>query len=267
MQELFVRGITLPRAYHSALRALYEHHDEVPVPDYKTNQKEASVTFVVENPLEEPMISRLFVGDPRSLEQYRQEICDGILDFEVDKGNWHYTYHDRIVRYPSFRFDDPQGLIDDTPINQLRWVIDELKRNPDSRRAVIDVRHTPSDMISDSPACLQNLQFFIRNDMLHMKVLIRSNDAAKAAFMNAFAFIMLQKKVADQLGLPVGTYTHRANSFHVYEKDYEVFDAYYNHIVSELLADLTYDYIGDWDEMMQESQSDIARMVEEQKKK
>ena len=245
MRELFVQGITLPRAYHKALRALYENHDEVPVPDYNTNQKEASMTFVVENPLEEPMISRLFIGEPRSLEQYRQEICDGIMDFEVDKGNWDYTYHQRIV-------------------DQLPWLIDELKRNPESRRAVIDVRRI-EDMSSDSPACLNHLQFFIRDKALHLKILIRSNDAAKAAYMNAFAFIMLQKQIADELDIPVGTYTHRANSFHVYERDYEMFDGYYNRITSELIRDLTFDYVGDWDEQMIDARPEIAKMVEELK--
>jgi hypothetical protein len=81
MHELFVTGRTLPDAYHASLLALWENHELVPCPDYKTNQKEASMTFLVREPLSEPMISRLFIGDPRALEQYRQEMLDGILDF------------------------------------------------------------------------------------------------------------------------------------------------------------------------------------------
>ena len=81
--------------------------------------------------------------------------------------------------------------------NQLQFIIDELRRNPDSRRAVIDIRDNSDDMYSDDPACLQHIQFFIRDNKLHMKVLFRSNDACKAAFMNAFALIMIQKMVAD----------------------------------------------------------------------
>lgn len=58
------------------------------------------MTMVVEDPLAEPMISRLFVGGYKELQQYVMEMRDGILDFEVDRGNWKYTYHDRMVRYP-----------------------------------------------------------------------------------------------------------------------------------------------------------------------
>lgn len=90
---------TLPEAYHEALYLLRQWGNEVPCPDYNTEQKEISLTMFVEEPLAEPMISRLMIGGPRELEQYRQEMLDGILDFEIEQGNWTYTYHDRMVNY------------------------------------------------------------------------------------------------------------------------------------------------------------------------
>ena len=243
MFELFVKAASLPEAYHGALLALHENNDEMPCPDYNTRQKEAAMTFVAEEPLSEPMISKLFIGDTRSLEQYRQEMLDGILDFEVARGNWEYTYHQRME-------------------NQIPWLIGELRRNPDSRRAVIIIRQE-HDLSSDSPACLQLLQFMIRNGALHCKVVFRSNDATKAAFMNAFALVMLQKRIADALGVHVGSYTHRANSFHVYERDYEMFDGYVRRIKGG--GELAYFYEGDWDEQMEDAKPEIAKMVEELK--
>ena len=239
MHELFVKGTTLPEAYHAALEALYENNDTVPCPDYNTTQKEAAVTFVVEQPLAEPMISRLFIGDPRSLEQYRQEMLDGILDFEVARGNWEYTYHLRMA-------------------DQLPWILDELRRNPDSRRAVISTRDE-ADMESGSPACLQNLQFMMRGGALHCKVLFRSNDATKASYMNAFALIMLQKRIAGELGVPVGTYTHRANSYHVYERDFPMFEGYIKRIRSG--DEVTFPYVDGWDELMEDAKPEIAETV------
>ena len=239
MFELFVKGASLPDAYHQALSALHENNEEMPCPDYDTRQKEASVTFVAEAPLSEPMISKLFIGDPRSLEQYRQEMLDGILDFEVARGNWEYTYHQRMEK-------------------QIPWLIGELQRNPDSRRAVITIR-SEHDLSSGSPACLQLIQFLIRSGALHCKVVFRSNDATKAAFMNAFALVMLQKRIADTLGVAVGSYTHRANSFHVYERDYEMFDGYIRRINSG--GELAYSYTDDWAELMEDAKPDIAAMV------
>ncbi len=245
MFELFVTGTTLPDAYHKALSALHENNAELPCPDYGTNQKEASMTMHVETPLAEPMISKLFIGDPRSLEQYRQEMLDGILDFEVERGNWEYTYHLRMR-------------------DQLPWIVEELRRNPDSRRAVVSIR-SEEDMRTGSPACLQSIHYLIRDGKLHCKVLFRSNDATKAAYMNAFALILLQKRIADTLGVGVGTYTHRANSFHVYERDYAMFDGYVRRIDSG--SDVCFNYAGDWDELMEESKPEIAEMVRQLREK
>ena len=71
---------------------------------------------------------------------------------------------------------------------------------------------------------------------------------------------MLQKRIADELGVEVGTYTHRANSFHCYEKDIPLLDAYVERILKGKA--LTYDYVGDWDELMEEAKADIAEKVE-----
>jgi len=244
MKEVFVEGRTLPEAYHKALLALQDA-PVIPCPDWNTEQKEVSMTYVVTEPMGEPMISRLFFGDPRSLEQYRQEMLDGIMDFEIERGNWVYTYHQRYA-------------------SQYQFIIDELKRNPWSRRAVMDIR-SPEDMGSDDPACWQHAQYFVREGALHCKILFRSNDACKASFMNAFALILLQKKIADALGLPMGSYTHRANSFHCYARDFDLLSGYIQRI--ERGDELEYEYEGDWDELMEEQRPAIAMMVREQKEK
>ena len=124
MKEVFVEGKTLPEAYHKALLAL-EDAPVIPCPFWNTEQKEVSMTYVVSEPMSEPMISRLFFGDPRSLEQYRQEMLDGIMDFEIERGNWVYTYHQRYA-------------------SQLPFVIEELKkRYPGASYTVI---HNPEGL-------------------------------------------------------------------------------------------------------------------------
>ena len=247
MKEILVEGKTLPEAYHKALAALHEKGDITDCADWNTTQKEVSMTMYVAEPLAEPMISKLFIGGPRELEQYRLEMLDGILDFEVERGNWAYTYHQRYA-------------------DQMPFIIEELKRNPSSRRAVMLVRDKASDMGSDDPACLQHIQYFIRDGKLSCKVLFRSNDAAKAAFMNAFALILLQQRIAEALDVPVGDYTHRANSFHCYEKDFDLLAGYVAQIETAGTEGTTYDYIDGWDEIMEEEREGIFASVEELRK-
>lgn len=243
MKELFVEGRTLPEAYHKSLEALYEYGEITDCPDYNQKQKECSMTIVVEQPLTEPMISKLFIGGHTDLEQYRQEVLDGILDFKIGHG-WDYTYHDRISK-------------------QLPFIYSELRRNPESRRAVIDVRDWKADTKkgNTSPACLQHIQYFIRNNKLHCKVLMRSNDAPEATFMNMFAFIMLQKRVADRMGVEMGSYTHRANSFHCYEKDFKLLESYMRGIRNN--ENITYEYEGFYKELMEESKAEIKKKIQQ----
>lgn len=253
MKEILVTGKTLPETYHKALVELYNNGELVPCPDYNTTQKEVSMTMYIEEPFKEPMISRLFIGGFYELEQYCEEILDGILDFEIDKGKWAYTYHNRVVAYP-IRTDHKIDYA-----NQLIFVIDELKRNPWSRRAVIDIRDNSQDMYSEDPACLQHIQYFIRDNKLDCKVLFRSNDACKATFMNAFALIQLQKRIADSLNIEVGTYTHRVNSFHCYKRDFNLLKGYIKRIYSN--EEFTYDYKNEWDILMLAARPQIEEAV------
>ena len=261
MKEGFVEETTLSKAYHSALLVLHEHGDLTDCSDWNQTQKELAMTIIVDEPLKEPMISKLFIGGPEALEQYRQEMLDGILDFEIEKGNWVYTYHDRMVNYPIDNQIDKPG---EWSLNQINFVINELKRNPSSRRAVILIREPSTDAFSEDPACLQHIQYFIRDNKLHCKVLFRSNDACKASFMNMFALIMIQKKIADELGVEVGTYVHRANSYHCYEKDFEMLVNYTNKIKEATSDDdLCYNYEEEWKELMEECKPSIDKKVEE----
>ena len=248
MKHYFVEGKTLPEAYHNALIKLYEDGETVNCSAYHTRTKECGMTFYVEEALSEPMISKCFIGGHHELQQYVMEVCDGILDFMIGKGEnvWEYTYHNRIE-------------------NQIQFVIDTLKQDPDSRRAVIDVRDNTVDMFNDHPACLQHMHFFLRNGKLEQKALMRSNDATEATFMNAFAFIFLQKRIAEALGAEVGSYTHTANSFHSYEKDWQLLENFVKRI--SFGEDATYNYVGLYDGMMAEEKESILAMVAEQKRK
>lgn len=247
MRDIYVTGETLPYAYHSALYNLLTWGDWVSCSDWDTKALEVSATMTVLNPLKEPMISKFFIGGPRELQRYTMEMLDGILDFEVEKGKWAYTYHQRYQ-------------------DQIPFVLQELRRNPDSRRAVMTVRDKDADMGSDDPACLQHIQYFIRQGKLDCMTLFRSNDACKATFMNAFALIMLQKRLAEELGVEVGIYIHRANSFHCYEKDHDRLKAFMGRL-HKPRPQLTYYYEGDWREEMEEYVPEILEEVEELKKR
>ena len=66
--------------------------------------------------------------------------------------------------------------------------------------------------------------------VLNMNVRFRSNDAYKAAFMNMFALVQLQQKIACRVSelsgghVKVGRYCHVADSYHIYGSYFREFE-------------------------------------------
>lgn len=107
--------------------------------------------------------------------------------------------------------------------DQLTWVIDHLRKNPNSRRAVLQMYDPECDQETryldpkDIP-CNTAVYFEIDEGSLNMTVTNRSNDMIWGAYgANAVHMSMLQEFVANALGVPVGRYVQFSNNFHIYE--------------------------------------------------
>ena len=113
--------------------------------------------------------------------------------------------------------------------DQLECVINELRRNPDSRRAVINI-NTPSmyRMVTRDTQCTMFLHYYIRNNKLCSTATMRSNDFIKGLTFDITYFTELQKYIAHRLGLECGTYTHFDTSFHTYDADKELLEKIMN---------------------------------------
>jgi len=121
------------------------------------------------------------------------------------------------------RIFKPHPRIAGGSFSQWDYIKNELKNDPDSRRAVVHIR-SPWDSVEaklDVP-CTLSLQFFIRDEKLHLVAHMRSSDLILGIAYDVPAFTMLQELMAFELGIDVGTYTHVSNSLHIYERHYEM---------------------------------------------
>ncbi len=121
--------------------------------------------------------------------------------------------------------------------DQLASIVDELRRNPASRRCVLamwnampkstgesiydyqtdhDDLHIARSGGKDVP-CNTHAYFDCRGGKLNMTVCTRSNDAIWGAYgANAVHFSILQEYMAEQVGVPMGLYRQMSNNFHAY---------------------------------------------------
>lgn len=113
-------------------------------------------------------------------------------------------------------------------VNQWKYIIDELKKDKDSRRAIIFLT-SPNDMLTttkDFP-CTLNLQFLIRDNKLNLLVNMRSNDLILGFANDIFTFTLFQEKMLIQLKmfypeLQMGKYYHSVSSLHIYENNFNM---------------------------------------------
>lgn len=105
-------------------------------------------------------------------------------------------------------------------LNQIENVTNILKKNPDSRKAVIQLFDAQdiTEIHNDIP-CTCTLQFMPRGGKLHLLVNMRSNDAYLGLPHDVFSFTMLQEIVARTLSVEVGIYKQAIGSLHLYKRD------------------------------------------------
>ncbi len=106
--------------------------------------------------------------------------------------------------------------------NQIETIIDLLKYDPFSRRAVLNINvPNPNVKTTQDEMCTICLNYQIRDNVLDCNCVMRSNDFNFGLRNDIAFFIYLQKYIADRLGVGYGKYTHHAFSMHMYNKDFK----------------------------------------------
>ena len=132
--------------------------------------------------------------------------------------------------------------------SQFDWAFDSLKNDKDSRQAFMRYNNTSHqyDGNKDVP-CTFIQGFHIRDNKLHTTVEMRSNDLIKGTTYDIPSFILFQRLMLLRLrevysDLEMGSYTHFANSFHLYSTDFELVERRLN---SQILEN-AYPFPNDW---------------------
>ena len=101
--------------------------------------------------------------------------------------------------------------------NQIDYVIDLLKRQPDTRQAVITILGMKEhDTFTFDTPCTYAIQFTIVKNRLNMCVTMRSNDLWYGFCNDQYQFSKLQEMMSNELEIEIGTYYHFAHNLHLY---------------------------------------------------
>lgn len=252
---------TLPEVWEETFMALmgigqeiHTHYDPVNKSgEYESFPSlEGTVMMHIAEPFGEPRFHKHYLGGWLGFGDYKAEI-EGVKDpwmidpkmvaekmkqgkFDEVKGDerWNYTYSQRLRAYHFFDFNGKMKTI-----NQLKQVINTLKKNPTSRSAQCitwDPRWDHNDCQIGSfkwdsyhSPCLQRFWFRLNEKpdgkgyVLNVNGHWRSRDHLKAVPSNIFGVTEgmheeVRRGLEKELGVPVerGSYTDISDSLHIY---------------------------------------------------
>lgn len=101
-------------------------------------------------------------------------------------------------------------------LDQIGWVINEIKTNPTSRRLVISAWHPANAVVSKLPPCHYSFAFNVSSGKLNCHLTQRSGDIALGIPFNLAAYSLLTQIIAQEVGLEPGMFAHTIIDAHIY---------------------------------------------------
>lgn len=106
-------------------------------------------------------------------------------------------------------------------VDQIAWVLDEIRRNPDSRRLIVSAWN-PADLDRMALApCHCLFQFYVSEGRLSCQLYQRSADVFLGVPFNIASYALLTHMIAQVTGLGVGDFVHTFGDAHLYRNHLE----------------------------------------------
>lgn len=135
-----------------------------------------------------------------------------------EDGNLETAYGYYWRHFPSAQ-KDKNGNWQVTETDQIQYVIDEIKRNPNSRRLIVSAWEPGNAIHSKLPPCHYTFAFNVAGDKLNCHLCQRSGDIALGIPFNLAAYSILTMIIAKETGLKPGIFSHTIIDAHIYVAD------------------------------------------------
>ena len=115
----------------------------------------------------------------------------------------------------------PDGTYAKDGIDQIRWLLDEIRRNPNSRRLIITGWNPEEQDRVALPPCHTLFQFYVQDGRLSCQLYQRSADIFLGVPFNIASYSLLTLMIAQVCGLKPGEFIHTIGDAHLYSNHVE----------------------------------------------
>jgi thymidylate synthase len=106
-------------------------------------------------------------------------------------------------------------------IDQIKLTIDEIKKNPNSRRLCISAWNPAEIDEMALPPCHAFFQFYVSDGKLSCHLYQRSGDAFLGVPFNITSYSILTYMIAHECGLRPGEFIHSFGDLHIYKNHFQ----------------------------------------------
>ena len=110
---------------------------------------------------------------------------------------------------------------DGKAIDQISWVLEEIQRNPDSRRLIVSAWNPAEIARMALPPCHLLFQFYVANGRLSCQLYQRSADIFLGLPFNIASYALLTLMMAQTCNLKPGTFIISLGDAHLYNNHFE----------------------------------------------
>ncbi|HKE47686.1 MAG TPA: thymidylate synthase [Rhodanobacteraceae bacterium] len=111
----------------------------------------------------------------------------------------------------------PDGRV----VDQIAWVVGEIRRNPDSRRLIVSAWNVADLPRMALQPCHTMFQFYVADGRLSCQLYQRSGDIFLGVPFNIASYALLTHLVAQVTGLKPGDFVHTLGDAHLYSNHFE----------------------------------------------
>lgn len=133
-----------------------------------------------------------------------------------DNGELGPIYGYQWRKWEKFVLDEKTGGYKKEHVDQIQNAIDLIKKNPNSRRIIVNAWNVADIDRMALPPCHMMFQFFVVSGRLDCQLYQRSADLALGVPFNIASYALLMAMMAQECDLKPGIFVHTIGDAHIY---------------------------------------------------